>query len=279
MSVRSVIVASVLALAAAAPVSRAQEDPPPREAPGERSTAPDAQLDEREREVMRRRIHAQLERIAEQEARLERALALLDEGQPVEEVRRSVLRDRLRDRGPGADGPRGRRGEPAPPRPDGDRALRFIERHRPEMAERLRELRERDPERFREELGRLMPRVEGLMERFDRFPEEMEARQRFHRIERRARDVAAQIAAAPPEEAAALTLELRRLVASGFETRLEMTREETRMLRERLDGLTERLEDFEANRQRLIDEQVQRMIEEAAADRGRSAGPEGDGPE
>jgi flagellar motility protein MotE (MotC chaperone) len=255
---RPTLIAALAAplLLAAAPLG-AQDEPV---TPIERIERSD---DAREREILARRIEAQLDRLAAQEERLTRALEMLDEGAPTADVRRSILSEWRDERERGGPGPR--RGDRGRDRaePDGDRALRFIERHRPETAERLRELRERDPERFREELAGMMPRLRSLMERAERRPERWEAEQRFHDLERRARRLADEVVAGDPGRAPAATLELRRAVADGFEIRLGLTRAETDELRRRVEGLTEQLETLETGRESIIDEHVRRLVDAA----------------
>lgn len=236
----------------------------PADAPPPRAEGPSA---ERLAEGLQKR----LERLEAEQAVLEQALADLeagadpaDVGSELRERTRKTLRDRageLRERG--ERGPRGERGfrgrgPGMQDRPfaegDVDRILEFVEQHRPELHQKLTELREFDPEAFEKMVGKRAHKLRALAgkarEAAGHSREVMEQRLELDR------EIKQTIEGLNAPEEALVDPALRALL----EQRIDL---ETQFQQERIDRMTRHLEELEnefeaqvADRDSLVTEKL-----------------------
>ncbi len=232
-----------------------------------------------------------------------------DERRELLEQRRAILAERLAEidaelsgevppgtvrmigggRGPGRDMPPPAHGaDGAPPR-DSRREMLDPETREllltrlaevdPELAGRIREM----AAARRESPGPVFGRLRELVELRERDPEGFEIR----RVEMRAglevlrhagqlRDLLT--ADADSDEIDSAERALRQAVENGFDAKGAVLRYEIARTTERLGDMQRRLDDAEAGRNSIIEEHFQRLLRriQAAADRGRGVGPEGD---
>jgi hypothetical protein len=279
---RSLILALTGAAIFACNTAHAQPGDRPGDRPDDRPAKPERAREEAPAtpEELRERIERRLEIIRGEEARLQRALAQIEEGVAPEQIYDSLReRGRRGDGGPDGEpsdrprGPRGPRPEGAPIDNPGDadtgpperfdpsmapRIMRLLEERNPEMHRRLSEARDRNPDRFHALLEERWPRIRAML-RAQRAedagrPDQADA---MRATDREVRDLARRVAgAATDEDRAARTADLRAALERQFDLHAEHARAEITTLQERLGALIERLDRTTANRAAMIDERI-----------------------
>lgn len=159
--------------------------------------------------------------------------------------------------------------------------MTFLGEHAPEIAERLRQLREEeqaggeDPRRAEGFILRFSSRVSEILAAREHDPELAELLTRDFRLGMRLLDVGRRYAqllgAGEAEQAEKARAELRELAAAQVDLKLERREHEIAMLGKRLEELQGEVEDQRTNREQLIDE----LVEQAGRGRFRG-GPGGD---
>lgn len=282
------IALGLVALSASSMTVQAQ---PPR-ARDDRPRAAHTQPDRRG--AIRARLEARRAELSRSLEQVQRALRLLDEGAPPEQIRSAIRqaehgRDQAPDR-PAARGkrsPGGKRGpgarrhddhdEPAFARADRptdelgpderQAAMEFLREHNPEMAQRLTRAMRENPEEAERALGRilprLMPRVRELRELRERDPELFEFRIREMADGRDVMAATRRVGEARrsgegEEEAIA---HLREALAGQFEHRLEMKRHEIATLERRMGELREQLERQQDEREQWIQNELRQRLD------------------
>lgn len=249
------------------PCALAQPADPP---PADRQTQAD------ERAALRERLARHIEDTRAKLDELERAVAALDRGEPVDDVRRAVVEDRVgawrerrEERRGGREGRPQRPGQPArdaEPSPETiDRILDFTRRHNPDIADDLEALRETDPEAFRDKIAQIAPRLEHMMRKAQDRPEKFRIMSDFRESEHRAHELARRIADAEPAVAEDLTVQLKDLIAQGFDARLRLNEIEIEEAREHLDSLASRADQWATDRDKMIQERTMDLISRALA--------------
>lgn len=243
-------------------------------------------------ERLRERLEGRLADLEEERARIEGAIAKLDEGAGGMEVMRELRPDRMDgppewegpERGPG-DGARD--GAPLT-EAEKERVRAFIEEQNPQMAARLRELRETRPELAERLLERATPRIRELMRLREENPELFGLRTRSMRLGLELREAAMTahrlIDAEGEASASALAAmaEVERLVRERAEVEVSVRRAELDALERRLERLRAEVEGagdgVDALVEREMDRIRQRMREgEPGSRRGGREGGEGGG--
>jgi hypothetical protein len=239
--------------------------------------APDGPRDDRE--LARARLERRLEEARRNEQRLTEALQRLEAGASLDEVRAAAEgpgRPLRGGRGDGAGRPRppgpGVRGGPGP---DPEAVERFLREHVPELAARLADLRQRNPEAAQVLLNRLSGRVRELMA--ERDPRLRDARlaefrhaQRMFEVQRRFGELVRR--GAPEAEVTAARNELRTAVAEQFELRMKRHEAEIAALEDRVGRVRKEVEDRTTRRAEIIEEALRR-----AEERARTGGPDAPG--
>jgi len=259
------------------PPDRPHDGPPPPRGAGEdrRERRPgDAPPDSPEE--MRERIERRLEMVRGEESRLQRALEQLNAGMPPEEVFEN-LREGPGDRRERGMGGRNRGPDGGPPGgPDGDvpeefrpdmapRVMKFLEDRDPETFDRLREARERNPERFDSMVRERWPKIREKMLKTDKDLKKMGADlEALRALDRQAYDLANRAAAAEGDERTRLMGELRTAVENQFNLIAETRRAEIKRLEDRVAGLTETLNDTEQNRALMVDDRIAKLMDDVA---------------
>jgi len=257
---------------------RPHEGPPRDRGPG------DGPRDRRPRdetpstpEEMRERIERRLDMVRGEEARLQQALERLKDGATPDEIYQFLTegpagddrRDRSgmgdRDRGPDG-GPRGEPDADVPEefRPEmAPRVMKFLEDRDPEMFRRLREARDRNPERFDSMIRERWPKIREKMirNRIERNAQ-FDTRDQIREADRRTRELADRASGADGDERTRLLGELRTALEAQFDLHAENARSEIAMLQERISSLTAFMDEKLANRAREIEDRMAQLLEE-----------------
>ncbi|MBL0926496.1 MAG: hypothetical protein IBJ11_02445 [Phycisphaerales bacterium] len=285
------VVSAAALLGACGALSAADQPPPPppaeRPAGDEPSRArpPVSQPAEQERSRIRERIQRMRERLAGEQRRLEEAERLLDQGKPLEELRPLLPRP---GQGPGSMGPRDGMGPGQPPPPPDDRPpaiegvrldrlLDYIGERNPELAKRLRQFRERDPEAFRAMMEQRARAWRDIVDRRFSDPEANELAVKMLDLELRAGDSARLAAEAQGPERDRSVGELKDLVAQQFDVRLRISELEAKQLSEGVKRLEENIAKRRAEREQAISRRVDEMLSNRGRPERRPPPPDGPG--
>jgi hypothetical protein len=265
----------MIALLAAAPAPAQDQRPDPeRRRPTERRQQAEP-ADAEDRAARRAWLSRRLEESRAEQARLQDMLAKLDAGEPLPDLRRPP-HDGRDDRAgaAGRDGRPGDRLDPERPDPSVDERARlvaqFAREHFPEFAERLESERQRDPDAAHRIAARFWPRIVELKEIEKTDPElftvevdRLRSGEAIMNAVRRARS------ARPLDDDARqrLIAHLRQLAERHFELRLEAIRLRLESLRRSVRDTERELEERRADRERNVEEQVQRLLRAIEHDR------------
>ncbi len=143
-------------------------------------------------------------------------------------------------------------------------ALALISRLKPELGDELRELQEKDPQRFHAELHNRFPRYRWLLrlKRYD--PEMFELRIQDIEHYRRSRELAEQVRDARKEGKAdaeqAARKKLDEVVAEHFAVRQQIREAELARLERRLEELREQLAERSENREQFLADHAESLI-------------------
>ncbi len=264
---------AVLAAAGFAAMGSQDGVPPQPDRPAD-AARPGAERAGQDRAVVRARLQRRLEETRKAEERITQALERLEAGAPVEEVRDIADGPGRGGRGgrrPGGAGPEdGRRPDGPPPGagPGVDRAriMGFLREQAPEVADRLEELRARNPEQFERLMGRMGTRVRELMA--ERDPRLKAARlaefRHVQRVAESSRHLADLIRkGAPAEEIGKTRGELRALLGEQFDLRMERHQAEIGALEERLAKIRREAGDSASRREEIIQKGLERAEQRA----------------
>ncbi|TVQ77123.1 MAG: hypothetical protein EA380_07725 [Phycisphaeraceae bacterium] len=249
------LVAGVMMLIA--PVASAQRDGAPR--PGAQA----AEADQSERVVAR--LEHRLQELEREQKRVREAIARLKQGESPSEVLPD-LQDEPRGR-PGGD----RTGPPAQPGPRerGREAITFedflamVRERRPEFAERLEAIRDRDPEKFDRHFQERNTRWRELVALYDQDPDSFDNRMRFIQIESEIQQTARRARAASEADREKAIEALRTLVAEQFDLRRSTVVQQHQDAKEYLARVEASLERIDASREDLIERRVQGLLTES----------------
>lgn len=144
---------------------------------------------------------------------------------------------------------------------DGDRPFgeirEFLEEHFPDRLAEMERFRETNPEGFRQQMGRMFPRVRRMMEMQRRNPEAAHVMLREQRLEFQIQSLVEQyFAATSDERISELRAEIREMVEKQFDTRLEMRELEIQRLERRLQAIRTQTELDREHREQRIEQQM-----------------------
>ncbi|HQE26275.1 MAG TPA: hypothetical protein PL151_00830 [Phycisphaerae bacterium] len=176
---------------------------------------------------------------------------------------------RLGPGGPGR-GPQGGPDDGSQLRPDEiDEFLDFARQHFPPLHDQLARARREDPRLFRQMLRQIGPPMTRLMRLWRDDPVEAERIIQIQQIEMRIREQHRKFQSLRSEaEKNAVRAEIRELLEKRFRLRLQRLENEVADLRRRLDEQTARLAEQNRNRDRLVEEELDRLLEGKPWDRG-----------
>lgn len=150
-----------------------------------------------------------------------------------------------------------------------DAFLAFAKEHFPSLHDQLVRARQSDPRVFRQLLRRAGPPMARLMHLWREDPDEAARVIRLQRIEMELRQQAQRHHGLnDPQQRAAVEREMRELLTERFELRLAGLEREIDELRRRLDEQVERLAQQNQDKQRIIDEEFERILERKGWERG-----------
>lgn len=276
------------------PDQAVQPGPQDRPPPEDREAMGQPPID---REKLKEELTRRLEETKRTQARLEQALARLNEGGDPAEVRRETMpgrfRDRLRrggrDNAPGLDRPiDAPRGEPGnPPRgpqgpgPKGDRAaltpedrermLKFLDEHMPRIGARFREAIKDNPQIAEGLLNRLAPKFRELEatehsqpELFKLKVEDVRAAMTLQETARSWR-VKLRDKNATDDDKRQAGEAIRGAVAAQYDARAALREQELKMLENRIGEAKREIDDMHAKRDQRINDEVDRWINDLLA--------------
>lgn len=261
----------------------------PERQPGERppQRQPTAQPQPERDEAIKRELQDRLAVTERQQARIRRAMKLLEEGGSREdlftllrEIREAAERPQpSRPEEAGRRGPRGEPGRPegGPGRPGEQppveltpeqrtEVLALVREHMPEMYARLERLREQDPNAEDRIIGRFAPMFVEFLTLRENDPTAADLKLREFKAGAAMMRTIGEIRAAKfspqadPERLRKAVAELRDRVAEQFEIRLAIHEHEISTLRDRLARLERELAEERSQRELLVDQRVERIL-------------------
>lgn len=258
------LAASIL-LATCGQLSLAQAQPekppaPPANQPdaGPAQPAADPASD---REALRARLVRRQEETRQSLARLERALKLLEEGEPTDRVREEAGGTMRRgDRRDGHTGPPRHRGDDGPPTRES--LMAFLQEHNPELAARMTAMRTSNPELADRILSRIEPHFREIAA--ERDPEMKELRIQNLRLGWELMGASRDLGQALREDSKGAEAEqareaLRALLGTQFDLQVKLHRREIALLEERIGKLREEMEKQSSDKDAYIAEKLQQI--------------------
>lgn len=143
-----------------------------------------------------------------------------------------------------------------------DQALELVRMRTPEIADRLQQLREDDPEKFEHVVDRIDWRLHHLLREHRRDPEGFKLRAEEHRLRFQAHRLADRLQDAEGEEAEQLKQELRNTLEQEFQARIAVHEHELTQLQQRIQDLRDEIAHKREQMQQLIDERYQRLLDD-----------------
>jgi len=166
--------------------------------------------------------------------------------------------------GEGPEGPPGDRpgGPMFGPRPEQiEQAMQFLEESYPVLYRKLRALHERDPQAFRAQLHRIMPRLPELMEIRRRNPELGKAMFREHQLEMQIEEAVIEYRRARSDaEKAEIKKQIQALVSEQFDVRQEKLRLMIAQLEQELEQKKKALSERASKKEQFIELDVERRL-------------------
>jgi Spy/CpxP family protein refolding chaperone len=135
-----------------------------------------------------------------------------------------------------------------------EQILEVVEDYRPEMAEQISEMRERDPQRAEQLLRRAMMFVRPMVQMKQVDPEGYELHLRDAKLDRESRELARRVRAADGREADDLRAQLREVVAQHFDVRQRIRERKLAALEKQIDELRTQIETRAESRDQLVDQ-------------------------
>lgn len=278
----AILAASMLAGAAWAQPERGGGRPDP--------DGPPPRLDEPpvDRVKLKEELTRRLEETKKTQARLEQALARLNEGADPSEVRRETIQSRFRDRmrRQGRDNPQGAAGDVrpdegrpgdkgGPPQGPGEhkttpeernRMLTFLDEHLPRMGKRMRDAMAENPRVGEGLLSKLAPKLRELEATRRSQPEMFDLKLNDLRatitLQETARTWRAKLhdKNASDDDRAEARKALTDAVGEQFDARLGLRQQELKFLEKRIEGAKHEIDDMQSKREVRISEEVDRWM-------------------
>jgi hypothetical protein len=142
-------------------------------------------------------------------------------------------------------------------------ALDVIGAARPDLAERLIQLRAKDDKAFRSALGKFGPRLRLLMNKRKQDPRAFDLQLADHRLDLLTLDLADKWRKARPEDRPSIEPDLVNAIQQQLDARHVLLTHELSRVDARIRRMRQELDDRRKNRQRLVDQSLQRIIDSA----------------
>jgi hypothetical protein len=241
---------------------KARPEQPPAKEPGPR---PERQPEDRE--SLKARLQRRLDETRQTETRLERALKMLEEGQPEDRVREEAGPLR-RGGGEHREPPPG--GMPPPPRhgppqqgPEFRAALvGFIDANMPELSARLKNLGAENPEMLERIYSRIEPHFREIAAERDAEMKDLRTQnlRLGWEIMNAARDLGQALRAEPAgPELEQARQKLRPLLASQFDVQVRLHTREVQLLEQRIARLREEMAEQSSDKDAYVAQKLQQM--------------------
>ncbi|MFM9957052.1 MAG: hypothetical protein ACKVZJ_03180 [Phycisphaerales bacterium] len=163
--------------------------------------------------------------------------------------------------GPGAGGgPGGAGGDAATEPPRIEEIIKFVEKERPEMAKRLRDLRERDPEALRVFMRDKGRQIARMMREESEQPELWKARRAVADSERASFQAAREARKAEGDAKGPESDRLRTALRAQFDARAALAQQELAAAKQRVDRLSAQLEEAVKTRDAFLDERLKKAL-------------------
>ncbi|MFG0257126.1 MAG: hypothetical protein ACF8GE_04410 [Phycisphaerales bacterium JB043] len=227
---------------------------------------------------LRQALQQRLDRLRQQEARLEDAITQLDNGADPEGIRQLLAPERQGetrafDRG-GRDGRQrpdapGRIDDQSRPRPTQDEIIDVLRDLDPDVAQRLDGALENNPRRAEERLRRMEPRLAELAHLKKNNPDAYDARITMHKANRAVMHASRQLLHAQQQDAPEERVEqLRGALLDAISRRVDAEISEREQMlvsvSSRLDSMRQRVDTMRANRNQLVVEHMDKALERIA---------------
>lgn len=236
-----------------------------------------------DREKLKEELTRRLEETRRTQARLEQALARLNDGGDPAEIRRETMPGRFRDRlrrgaredSPGLDRPVGPPRGAQGPGPMGDRKLspedrehmlQFLDQHMPRIGKRFREAIQENPQVAEGLLNRLAPKFRELAATEQSQPElfklKVEDVRAAMTLQETARSWRMKLReqSAPDDDKRKAREEISSAVAAQYDARLGLREHELKVLEDRITEAKRELDDMRTNRDGRVSEEVDRWM-------------------
>jgi hypothetical protein len=282
MILRPLVAASILGLVGAAAALQQPGSQPPAQPP--ESTQPQPSDD---REALQARLERRLEESKQSQAKIEKALKMLEEGEPTDKVREEAggLFRRPGGDQPGGPGPR-RRGPDGdgPPRQHGapiarEAILTFLDQNNPELAARLRDNAKTNSEDADRILARIEPHFREITAERDQQMRELRTKnlRLGWELMSNSRTLGESLRNEKVAEADQARARIRELLGSQFDLQVQIQDREITLLEKRLLDLRKKADERTSGRDAYIEEKLTQI--ESMAKRWRERASEGQRPE
>ena len=139
----------------------------------------------------------------------------------------------------------------------------FLEQVNPNMLEELREMRNRDPNRFRQAIGRAFQQMREMTRLKEEDPAAFEERMRVNEVEREIRDLARTLREGEDNEKKAEAKQrLRTALGEVFDMQMTQREREIEAMQKRLEEYRGILEKRRANKEAIIESRLKDMAGE-----------------
>jgi len=140
-----------------------------------------------------------------------------------------------------------------------EQVLEVLEDYRPEMAEQIREMRERDPQRAEQLLRRALMFVRPMVQMQQTDPEGYELHLRDAKLDRESQEIARRLRAADGREADKLHGQLRDVLAAHFDVRQQIRERKLAELERQIEQLRTQIETRAESRDRLVEQRYSEL--------------------
>jgi hypothetical protein len=141
-----------------------------------------------------------------------------------------------------------------------EQVLEVLEDYRPEMAEQITDMRQRDPQRAEQLIRRAMMFVRPMMYMKQSDPEGYELHIRDAKLDRESHELSRRVREAQGRDADAMRAELRAVVAEHFDVRQQINERKLAALERRIAELRQQISARAEAREELVDQRFGELV-------------------